>query len=99
MSPFTGDATILEKVLGNAGGIWKEMHGTIQSIRIFDRVVATPQQPITKFKVEIVTDESAVQAPPATGPQYATGVFSIEAVWDFMELKNVDVEKISLKLA
>ncbi len=93
MNPFTGDATVLAKALGNDGGIWKDLHGTIQSIRIFDRVEQTPKNQTQSFSLEIKTDESAVGG---SGPKACTGIFRVEASWSFMELKSVTVKKLSL---
>ena len=92
MSPFTGDAVILEKVLGNDGKIWKEMSGPIQSIRIYDRIAAEPKSQTTKFTIEIKTDEAVVQR----GPKSCVGVYRVEATWDFMALKKVVVKSLKL---
>lgn len=96
MSPFTADAKVLEHVLGNDGGVWKEMRGRIQSIRIFDRVESESKAQVNKFKVEIQTDGAGADAKPSGSPMRCIGIFGVEATWDFMSLKGVDVKKISL---
>lgn len=96
MSPFTGDAKILEHVLRNDGGIWKEMSGTIQSIRIFDRTEINPATQRSAFSVEIRTDESIVGGLNSKKPKTCVGTFRVNATWLFMNLKNVSVKKIEL---
>jgi hypothetical protein len=85
MSPFTADSKILNKVLDGDSAIWKDLHGPIESIRIFDRKAADSKDQITAFAIEIKTNEST---------KTCTGVYSVEAKWDFMELKSVLVTKM-----
>lgn len=95
MSPFTFDSAILQKVISGESGIWKEMHGSIEFIRIYDREPFAKKEDTTyRFKIEIITDESIVQN--VSGKKYL-GVFSVEATWDFMKLVSVKVEKIKVE--
>lgn len=97
MSPFTGDSHILNKILHNDSFIWKELHGAIQSIRIFDRKEASPKNSSTVFTVEIKTDESVVSPSNPQASKACTGIYKIEAKWDFMVLQSVNIKKLKLE--
>ena len=93
MSPFTGDRTILNKVL-QSDLLWKELHGNIESIRIFDRKVTSIKNLITIFKLEIQTNEYDSDSSNPKISKSCTGTYEIEAEWDFMILKSVNIKKL-----
>jgi hypothetical protein len=97
MSPFTGDAAIIERVLNELSGKM-EMSGPIQSIRILDRVTLPRSPNITAFTVQVITDE-LVRNPDTQGggSRIRTGHFEVTATWDFMPLKSVVDKRIKIE--
>lgn len=94
MSPFTGDAIILERVLRGESGIWRDVSGNIQLIRIFDRLEFIKDSQLTKFKIEIIIAEVDSSLDISSNEKTCTFTFQIEAFWDFMALKEVIITKL-----
>ena len=87
MSPFTADANVLKKVLGNEGEIWKVLSGPIQTIHIFDRQELNRETQVSGFTIEIQTEETIDM-------KICKGIFRVETLWDFMAIKEVRVQRL-----
>ena len=96
MNPFTGDSTILKKVFESEHPkLWQDLRGPIESIRIFDRDQSNDKRANAKtvFSVEIKTSEPSSSLPDFPA---CTGVYRVEATWEFMFLKAVKVKQLTL---
>lgn len=94
MNPLTADSTVVAKMI-QSDAVWQSLKGgPIKTVEIKSVTHEKSAPIVDQYEIEIVTKKVEGDA---TRPHGETALFRVTASWDFMALKDVKIEKISVK--